>query len=649
MRNLLKVLFLLASGCLQPLTAAPAEDFKETIRPILEKHCFECHSDEKKKGDLNLQQFSDYEKVVTVPEVWATVLERVQAFEMPPEGKKELDFDKHGKLMRWLRELPKPQNADCDKIASDRSANFYRGYVMSRRLNRAEYINTIRDLFGVRIDLSDLLPVDGGGGEGFDTTGNALFTSTIHIEKYMAAADAVLSTILPETTRGATKEIKAAREAILLRKDVPPRKEAPAFASEILTTWGRKFYRRPIAAEEVERAMSMFNRGWKRGDSFIPSLRLALKSMLISPNFLFLVEPESQEKGVQPLGALPLASKLSYFLWSSMPDEELLRVAESGQLLEPNIYVQQIHRLLSDPKAEAVGERFAVQWLEIDRLGAEVRPDAKKYPEFDTQLEEAMRGEVIAHFNYVFGSNRSLVELLDSDYTFVNERLARIYEIPGIKGEELQQVTLTDKNRGGVTGMAAVHALTSYPLRTSPVLRGRWVLEALLGEKVPPPPPDVPALEETAQKAGHVSLREQLKIHRQKSECAGCHDKMDPLGFGMENFDNLGRWREQDNGFAIDAQGTLPNGQTFTGPAGLKTILIARKKEVMKHLVRKMTGYAYGRELNKFDECVVDRALEALEKNDYRAWVLVEQIALSFPFRHRFYPKFETVVTETGQ
>jgi hypothetical protein len=222
----------------------------------------------------------------------------------------------------------------------------------------------------------------------------------------------------------------------------------------------------------------------------------------------------------------------------------------------------------------------------------------------------------------------------------VNKRLAAVYGLGPLEGDTLQKVSLHDRNRGGILGMAAVHAATSYPLRTSPVLRGRWVLESLLGDKVPPPPPDVPPLEEAA-KAGHTTLREQLEIHRTKSECAACHDKMDPLGFGLENFDVLGRWRETDRGQPIDPTGTLPSGQTYTGPAGLKGVLLERKDAIIKHLVRKMTGYAFGRELNKFDECVVDRALEALQQNDYRSSVLVEQVAMSFPFRHRFYPKHD--------
>lgn len=618
------------------------EDYQKEIRPVLEKHCYECHGPEKKKGDLLLTEFTDYEKITNALETWQLVFERVQAFEMPPKGKGDIKFNEHRKLMQWLRRLPKPEKADCDKIASDRTANFYRGYVMSRRLNRAEYNNTIRDLFGVELHLDDLLPADGGGGEGFDTTGNALFTSSIHLEKYIAAADQALNAVLPDSAtagRGLSPELKRARDRILIAKPglLTSSREA---GEKIVRTFARKAFRRPVTDEEVQRLMTLFDRARKRGDNFTACVRLALKGVLVSPHFLFLAEPEPAEKGVQVLGAVPLASKLSYFLWSSMPDDELMKLAESGALLNTNIYRQQIRRMLAHPKAEALGQRFALQWLDLERLGTEVRPDPKHFPEFDSRLNEAMHREVIAYFNYIVRNDRSLLELIDSDYTFVNERLAQIYGLDDVKGPAMQKVSLTEQNRGGILGMAAVHAVTSYPLRTSPVLRGRWVLESLLGDKVPPPPPDVPALEEHAN-SGPKTLRDQLEIHRTKSECAACHDKMDPLGFGLENFDALGRWRDKDRGEPIDAKGTLPSGQTYSGPAGLKGILLERKDTIMKHLAKKMTGYAFGRELNKFDDCVVDRALEALQQNDYRASVLVEQIAMSFPFRHRFYPKHD--------
>jgi uncharacterized protein DUF1592/uncharacterized protein DUF1588/uncharacterized protein DUF1587/uncharacterized protein DUF1595/uncharacterized protein DUF1585/cytochrome c len=620
------------------LHAASANDYTNEIRPILEKHCYECHGPEKQKAKLNLASFTDYGKVLEAKDVWQVVLERIQAYEMPPEGKPELGFNKQQKMMRWLRGLPKPEQVDCNQIASDRNANFYRGYVMSRRLNRAEYNNTVRDLLGVDLLLQELLPADGGGGEGFDTSGNALFTSSIHIEKYLAAADRALQTILPDKTKGLSPELAKARATILIAKPTLFTKPRDA-ARKIVTAFARRAFRRPVTSEEVERLLAMFDRGFKRGDGFVPSVRLALKAAMVSPHFLVLAEPEPDQPGVHRLGAVPLASKLSYFLWSSMPDEELLALAESGQLLETNAYRQQIRRMLADPKAEALGERFAMQWLDLERLGSEVHPDPKKFPQFDNELCASMRREVVTFFNYIVRNDRPLPELIDSDYTFINERLARLYGIEGISGPKLQQVKLTSRSRGGVVGMAAVHALTSYPLRTSPVLRGKWVLESLVGEKVKPPPPDTPTLQQGAEKIGPVSLREQLDKHRSQADCASCHSRMDPLGFGLENFDVLGRWRDTDSGQPIDAEGTLPSGDKFTGPTGLKAHLMERKDSVIKHLVRKMAGFAFGRELNRFDECVIDRTMETLQTNNYRASIMLEQIATSFPFQHRFYPK----------
>lgn len=614
--------------------AEVAEEFKAEIQPLLQKHCYECHGSEKKKGGLDLSTYAEYEQVTAAHDVWQTVLERVQAFEMPPEKDRQLKFNEHQRLVKWLRALPKPE-MDCDKLASDRTVSFYRGYVMSRRLNRAEYNNTIRDLVGVDLRLDELLPADGGGGEGFDTAGNALFTSTIHIEKYLQAADRVIETVFVGAP--GTPQIRQARERILT---IRPSDELPAreAARRVLKDFARRAYRRPVTDEEVDRLLGMFDRGWQRGDGFVASVGLALKAVLISPNFLFLAEPEPSQGGIQRLGSLPLASRLSYFIWSSMPDDELLSLAEQDRLQDAEVYRQQVRRMLADPKAGALGERFALQWLDLQRLGTEIRPDPAHFPEFNLDLANSMRTEVTAYFNYIFGENRPLLELIDSDYTFADGKLAGLYGLGELDAAHVRKVSLSDRNRGGLIGMAAVHTMTSYPVRTSPVLRGRWILESLLGEKVKPPPPDVPALEETVSKDAKLSLREQLELHRAKAECASCHDKMDPLGFSMENFDVLGRWRELDRDQPIDAKGTLPSGETVSGPRGLKDVLMQRKENVIRHLVRKMTGFAYGRELNKYDECVIDRAMKALEANDYRAWVLIEEIATSFPFLHRFYP-----------
>jgi hypothetical protein len=623
--------------------ADPAEEFRRDIIPIIEKHCYDCHGEARARADLNLEYFAEFETVLALPEIWHNVFERVQSFEMPPpDTKYALNYGNHQRLTRWLRALPKPERPDCDQLASDRNTSFYRGYVMSRRLNRAEYNNTVRDLFGVDLKLEEILPADGGGGEGFDTSGHALFTSSIHIEKYLDAAERAVESILTDSADGLPLEIAEARERLLVAEpgeDLTAREAA----RQVVSGFARRAFRRPVAPGEIERMLVLFDRRFERGDGYIPSLRLAVKGILISPNFLFLAEPEPEEGGVRKLGPYPLASRLSYFLWSSMPDEELFSMAETGKLLEERVYLEQIRRMLEDPKAEALGERFGMQWLDLQRLGEEIHPDPQKFPEYDQELGEAMQREFVAFFNYLFRSDRSLLELIDSDYTFLNQKLAEIYGIEGVIGAEMQRVSLTDRNRGGVLGMPVVHALTSYPLRTSPVLRGRWILESLLGDKVNPPPPDVPALEEETIEVARLSLREQLELHRTQPDCAACHVKMDPLGFGLENFDVLGRWRETDRGQAIDTSGVLPSGESFEGPTGLKSVLMAKKDEVLRHLVRKMTGFAYGRELNKFDQCVVDRAMEALEVNDYRASVLVEQIATSFPFLHRFYPKQENL------
>jgi hypothetical protein len=250
-----------------------------------------------------------------------------------------------------------------------------------------------------------------------------------------------------------------------------------------------------------------------------------------------------------------------------------------------------------------------------------------------------MKEEVVHLFHEIVRDDRSLLELLDARHTWVNERLAKLYGIDGVKGPQLRRIELQDGSRGGLLGMAAVHAVSSYPFRTSPVLRGKWILESLLGSKVPPPPPGVITLSEEAPEAGTQTLRQRLEKHRLSPDCASCHDRMDPLGFGLENFDVLGRWRTEDNGLPVDVAGTLPSGEKFQGAAGLKKVILARKDEVMRHLARKMLGYALGRALNKFDECVVDDAMKALKANGYRASALIETIALSYPFRHRYVKK----------
>ncbi|HYE98689.1 MAG TPA: DUF1592 domain-containing protein [Planctomycetota bacterium] len=598
--------------------ASPAEDpFVRQIKPILDRYCVSCHKPDKKKGDLDLTVYTSTADVLKHLDRWQYLVERVNAFEMPPEKSREPSHDDKANLNRWFERLPRPKT-DCTQLASDRTQRFYKGYVMSRRLNRSEYVTAVGDLLGTRLP-ENALPADGAGGEGFDTNGDTLFTSPILLEKYLDAADQAVA-----------KTTAAGLRARLGVKDAAPASAIAAFA--------RRAFRRPVQPKEVDRLLALHAHATSRGDGPDAALRLALKGVLMSPHFLFLVEPEPAEEGIHRLHSLQIAARLAIFLWSSVPDEELLAVAERDGLKDAAALRAQVRRMLRDRRSKALGEHFALQWLELESLGTAVRPDPAKFPEFDDVLAAAMKAELVHVVHEIVREDRSLLDILDSDYTYVNERLAKLYGLKDVTGEGMRRVTLDDRRRGGVLGMAGVHTLTSYPLRTSPVLRGRWIQEALLGGKVPPPPPDVAALE-AASSDPSLTLRQRLEKHRTASECAACHARMDPLGFGLENFDVLGRWRTEEAGRPIDAAGQLPSGEKYVGAAELKTLLLRRKDEVMRHLARKLLGYALGRPLNKFDECVVDDALKALKANGYKASALIETIAASYPFTHRFVKK----------
>jgi hypothetical protein len=615
--------------------------FEKEIRPLLNTYCVGCHNSQKKRGDLDLARFEKETDIGKAEEVWGEVAARVLAHEMPPEGKKQPSIEQRRKFVRWARSVAKKPD-DCKQLASDRTVNFYKGHVMSRRLSRAEYNNSIRDLIGLDLRPADRFPSDGSGGEGFDNNGDALFTSAIHVEKYLDAAEYILSLVLKlsaaDSARFSEAAIKAARTRLLIAApgpDLPPHEAA----RRIVAAFAERCFRRPVEDSEVERLLTVFDRALRRGDPFDTALKLPLKAVLISPHFLFLVEPEPEKDGVYELPDYPLASRLSYFLWASLPDDELLRLATEGKLRDEGFLREQVRRMLRDPRSRGLAESFTSQWLGLGTLGETVRPDPQRFPEFDHVLADAMRQEPICFFDSLIQEGRSLLELLDADYTFANERLARHYGIEGVRGPTMQRVSLADKNRGGVLGMAGVLTVTSFPLRTSPVLRGKWVLEDLLGSRVPPPPPNAGELPKDDRNAKGLSFRKQLELHRSRSECASCHQRMDPIGFGLENFDPIGRFRTEQAGQPIDAFGELPSGEKFKGPRELRAVLLKQKSEFLRNLTRKMLGYALGRQLYRFDQCVIDDTLKALEADGYKASILIERIALSYPFRHRYVKK----------
>ena len=739
--------------------AAPADPqpptFAKDVVPFLAKHCYSCHGNGKKRGQLSLDKYKGDESLQKDNKTWENVLQMIRSGAMPPKARprpeeseiKAVLFNIEGVLA----------NVDC---AKSRDA----GRVTLRRLNRAEYNNTIRDLVGVDFKPAADFPNDDVG-YGFDNIGDVLSLSPLLLEKYLAAAESILDSAIvvadspkptkttvggirfrprvdagelrrglgnvlfakgdligeiyceegdytvrvdafgqqvgDEPVRGVIRigeakkefELKAVKEKpetlelnvkakagtsrvvvsfqnpysdpnvedktkkerlLVVRKiefdgpyNPPPPKLPESHtrimahnpdlkdreaAHEIVTRFANRAFRRPAKPEEVERFLKLYDKSEKSGQRFEDRVRLALSGVLVSPYFLFRVELEPAEAkagAVYAINEYELASRLSYFLWSSMPDDELFALAAKGELRKS--LDAQVKRMLKDPKSVAFVKNFAGQWLTIRKL-AEINPDPKVFPAFDEELRSAMYRETELFFDAILREDRSVLDFLDADFSFVNERLARHYGIAGVKGKEFQRVKLPP-NRGGVLTQASILTLTSNSTRTAPVKRGKFVLDQILNSPPPPPPPDVPNLPLDKELTG--SLRKIMEQHRENPVCASCHQRMDPIGFAFENFDGIGAWRDKDGRFAIDPSGVLPDGKAFKGPDGLKAILKDKKEVFSRCLTEKVLTYALGRGVEYYDRCAVDKILRALDKDDYRFSVLLSEVVKSEPFQMR--------------
>jgi hypothetical protein len=404
-------------------------------------------------------------------------------------------------------------------------------------------------------------------------------------------------------------------------------------ARKIVAAMQRRAWRRPVSTAEVARILSIMSTVQEQGASYEEGLAASLEAILVSPKFLFRVEDVSvdTQDRPHPVTQFELASRLSYFLWSSTPDDELLKAADRGVLRKPDVLAAQVRRMLKDCKSEALVENFGGQWLETRRLES-VQPDPQKFPQFDAYLRWSMKKETEMFIEDIIREDKSVLDLLDGKYTFVNERLAQHYGMAGIKGPEFRKVDLSGTPRGGVLTQASVLTTSSYPTRTSVVLRGKWVLENLLNAPVPPPPPDVPNLDEAAVGTS-MSLRQQMEKHRANAVCASCHSRMDPLGFGLENFNAVGEWRDKDGKFPVDASGTLPDGRSFLGPEQLEKVLVDRRVDFTEGITEKMLTYALGRGIERYDKRTVKEIARNLAANNYKFSSLVLNIIESLPFQ----------------
>ena len=416
-------------------------------------------------------------------------------------------------------------------------------------------------------------------------------------------------------------------------------------ATKILSNLARRAFRRPVTPADVEAPMSFYKKSRQSGGNFDDGIRAGVARVLSSPYFLYRIEkdPATARPGVaHPVSDIELASRLSFFLWSSIPDEKLLDLAAAGRLREPGVFAAQAQRMIGDERADALVENFTGQWLQLRNLEAKVSPDLLLFPDFDDNTRKGFRKETELFFGYILREDRSTLELLNADYTFLDERLARNYGIKGVYGPQFRRVKLTDPNRRGLLGQGSVLSMTSVATRTSPVFRGKYVLTTFLNTPPPPAPPNVPTLEESNKAAAAPkTVRAQLELHRKNQPCAGCHRVIDPPGFALENFNSVGQWRDKDaDGAPLDVAGTLADGTQVSGPVALREAILSRPDAFVTVVTEKMLTYALGRGLEPSDMPVVRRIVKKAAQNDYRLSSIVMGIVESTPFQMR--TKLET-------
>lgn len=717
-----------------------AADFEGFIKPLLKEECFTCHGDRRPSAGISFTAYDGLASVREDAKIWHRAAKEVAEGRMPPKG--GLSQEERTRFAQWVaKTVPKAVEDEGPARPT------------MRRLNQREYTNTIRDLLGIETDLAKTFPSDEVG-EGFDSIGDVLTLSPLHLERYVSAAEKLAAQAIwvPQFTERrydptqmefsggvnlrdnqaafyssgtgaffhtfpASGEYRIKVEAwgqqagshpamldldvgasVPKRFNVPgvrgkptfvemsvqiPRREqrkigvtfandyyAPnhpdptqrdrnlwvtevtisgpygqpdplpelhqwlipdtpakgseaAYARRALDKFATRAYRRPVTEPELDRLMQVY----ASEEGFLPGMRLAVTAVLTSPSFLFRPETESG-----PLTPHALASRLSYFLWSSMPDEGLMGAASEGRLGTEQELRAQVERMLRDPKADSFAEGFAMQWLQLDRL-EERAPDPDLFPSWSEDLKGDMLEETRRFFLHVMREDRPILDFLNADYSFLNGRLADLYGVAGISGNEFRMVRMGEAQRSGVLTHGSVLTVTSNPTRTSPVKRGKWVLEQILGEPPPPPPPGADVFAEDVRDATALTLREKMERHRSDPACANCHTKMDSLGFGFENYDAIGAWRSQEDGKAIDASGELPGDVEFTGPEELTAILVAEREKFERCLTEKMLTYALGRGLTDADAEQVDAITRQAQQGEGRFSALVTAIALSEPFR----------------
>ena len=596
------------------LRADAQKVFKEKVAPFVNKYCTRCHGSRAKAG-INLQSALKNPGGESASLHWKKAVANVKVHEMPPEdaSKKPTDEERR-QFAEWVGKI---------KYLAPRDP----GRFVIRRLTKTEYANTLRNLYGVDPSIADTLPAEVEG-EGFLNS-----ISPLQSELFLGIANKVIDQIIAPEGQAPTAVQKR------LFGETPKGTDLRKAARGVARTLARDAYRRPPTDAELDVLVDVYDLARNNDLNHMAALGLMLKAVLVSPQFLFITpagEPESKD-AIVLLDDFQLASRLSYLLWSAPPDAELAALADKGELHKPEVLRTQVERLLKDARSRALFDGFGAQWLRVNELDGQVF-DPKTFPQMTPALRTAMMDEARLFFESIVSENQSVVRFVSSDYTFVNEPLAKVYGLEqSVRGPKMRRVKLTDPNRGGILSMSATLATTSFPNRTSPVLRGVWVLERILGERVPPPPADIPELEEQDhKKIEGLTLRQRTELHQSEATCRNCHKILDPIGFGLENFDAIGRWREKnDQGLAIDSAGKLPDGKEFSTPAELKRLLAKREADLARNLTERLMAYALGRQLEGYDDVVIDQLMVKIAADNYRVRTIITEVITSYLFTHR--------------
>lgn len=657
--GLFGICLIASSACAQ----ASKHDFARVVQPFFAKHCVSCHGSAKPKGGIDLSS----RKGDDDPTAWKEVWERVRSRQMPPFGQPQPTAADRDRAIAWFE----------NRFASETfSGQPDPGPLRPRRLNQREYVNTVRELLvsngrssvrkasfapgkDGRISLyntfpppehptqflSRFLPQDANDG-GFDTLAEVLTIPPFHVEKHLRTTKVLLDDAFARNAkRPASYQWPIYASLLKLQNGpLPKGKTQEQAVGSFLRDFASRAFRRSVSEEEAEKYCKLFDRARAKGEDFEASIRLSLQAILVSPSFTILwSDPPEGEGPVRKLNDRELAARLSYFLWSTMPDQELFRLAEKGQLRDDAVFESQVRRMLDDWKArDGMLLGFLSQWLQLDRLDR-AQPDSEKFPAyFRDNLGDQMTQEVLLFADAVMVEDRSILEFVEADWGFLSYPLAEHYgtaNFPGKKPTNADpppwyRVNFADKRRGGVLTMGKVLTGTSQPTRTSPVHRGKWLLETVFGTPPPPPPPEVDNVLKEEVDGKKLTVPQLMARHREHASCFACHQMIDPLGLAFENFDPTGKWRDEDQDQPIDAKGQLLDGVKFDGPLQLKAAILTRKDEFTRGFVEKMLTYALGRKLDYYDVATVNRIAKAVREDGYKFSRAVMEVCKSYPFRH---------------